>query len=104
MSALLVAGHFLLPFFALLSRELKRRPTALAAVGAWLLVMHFVDVYWIVLPALHPAGARPHWLDAAAVAGIGGAAAAFGIWRARGASIVASGAPEYARSLEFFTA
>ena len=103
-SALLVAGHFLLPFFALLSRELKRRPTALAAVGAWLLVMHFVDVYWIVLPALHPAGARPHWLDAAAVAGIGGAAAAFGIWRARGASIVASGAPEYARSLEFFTA
>ncbi len=102
-SGLLVAGHFLLPFFALLSRELKRRPAALAAVGAWLLVMHFVDVYWIVLPALHPAGARPHWLDAAAVVGIAGAAAAFGLWRARGASIVASGDPAYRRSLEFFT-
>src|SRR5690606_3606386 len=31
-SGLLVAGHFLLPFFALLSRELKRRPAALATV------------------------------------------------------------------------
>jgi len=102
-SGLLVAGHFLLPFFALLSRELKRRPAALATVGAWLLAMHFVDVYWVVLPALHPAGARPHWLDAAAVVGVGGAAAAFGLWRARGASIVASGDPAYRRSLEFFT-
>jgi len=102
-SGLIVVGHFLLPFFALLSRELKRRPAALAAVGAWLLVMHFVDVYWIVLPVPHPAGTRPHWLDAAAVVGIAGAAAAFGLWRARGASIVASGDPTYRRSLEFFT-
>ncbi|HEX7089451.1 MAG TPA: hypothetical protein VF192_04905 [Longimicrobiales bacterium] len=102
-SALLVAGHFLAPFFALLSRELKRRPAALAAAGAWLLAMHYVDVYWIVMPALHPAGIRPHWLDAAALAGLAGSTAAFAFRRARGAPAVARGDPEYRRSLGFST-
>src|SRR5205823_12354798 len=32
---LLVFGHFLVPFFVLLSRDLKLRPKALSVVAAW---------------------------------------------------------------------
>lgn len=104
LSALLVAGHFLIPFFALLSRELKRRPAPFAAVAAWILVMHFVDVYWLVMPALHPEGVRPHWLDAAALVGVGGSVVAVGLWRARGTAMIAWADPGYRRSLDFHTA
>jgi hypothetical protein len=48
-----------------------------------LLLAHLIDSYWLVLPALHPGGVRPSWLDLAAlltVVGFGTAAAA---WRVR---------------------
>lgn len=49
--AVLVVGHFAVPLLVLLSRPLKRSPGTLAVVGAWLLVMHAVDMAWIVLGA-----------------------------------------------------
>ena len=44
----------------------------LALGGAWLLAMHFVDLYWQVMPTLHPEGVRPSALDVAAFLAIGG--------------------------------
>jgi hypothetical protein len=64
---LLMIGHFALPFLLLLPKALKFRGDYLAVVAAWLLLMHYVDLYWIVMPALHPAGIAPHWLDLAAM-------------------------------------
>src|SRR5260370_4434 len=65
-------GHFILPFFFLLSRELKRNRRALAWVAAWILVFHYLDLYWVVMPVLHAAGPRPHWRSIAAFLGIAG--------------------------------
>ena len=45
MGILILLGHFLVPFFLLLSRDLKRSPPALAALSAWMLVIHYIDVY-----------------------------------------------------------
>lgn len=59
---LLVIGHFVLPFLALLSRSLKRSPALLALVGGWLLLMNAADVAWLVLPSL---GEHVHVLDVA---------------------------------------
>ncbi|HEX7051827.1 MAG TPA: hypothetical protein VF188_16595 [Longimicrobiales bacterium] len=101
--ALLVVGHFFIPFFALLSRPLKRRPAALAAISAWLLAMHYVDAYWLVLPALHPSALRPHWIDAAAFIGIGGAVVAYGTRLLAAAPLLPRGDPRLERSLRFTT-
>ncbi len=49
-SILLVLGHFCFPFFCLLSRWTKRRLGLLAMFSVWMLVMHFVDLYWLVIP------------------------------------------------------
>jgi hypothetical protein len=60
-TGLLVIGMFVGPFFALLGRRLKRRSGALAAIGAWVFAMHYVDVYWMVLPAHAGPRVWPPW-------------------------------------------
>jgi hypothetical protein len=102
-AALLIFGHFGVTFFALLSWRLKRRLWSLAAVSAWVLVMHFIDVYWLAMPALHREGVVPHWLDLAALFGIGGVVVAYGVWRFRGREVAPVGDPRYPKSLEFYT-
>ncbi len=47
---LLLFGHFLIPFAGLLSRHVKRRKVALAGWSIWLLLMHWVDLFWLVRP------------------------------------------------------
>lgn len=71
--ALLILGHFVFPFLFLISREVKRRLRLLLVGAAWLLFVHFVDVYWLVLPAASPSHFSLHWLDVAALLAVGGA-------------------------------
>lgn len=67
-SLLLVAGHFVIPFVLLLSRHGKRSMTVLAFAAALLLVMHYVDVYWMVMPTLDKTDTHPSLWDLAGVA------------------------------------
>jgi len=62
----LVVLHFALPFLLLLGRATKKHPKALASVSVWLLLVHAIDVHYLVLPVLH-AGWVWHWLDIAAL-------------------------------------
>jgi hypothetical protein len=68
---LLLVCHFVLPFLMLLSRDLKRNARLLAWVAGGIFVMRVVDLYWLVGPELHK-GFPIHWLDLAALLGIGG--------------------------------
>jgi hypothetical protein len=78
-SIVLALGHFVVPFFFLLPRAIKRSDGALAAVSIWLLVMHLLDLYWLVMPSLYPDGMVPSLLDAMAAIGCCGVfLAAFG--------------------------
>ncbi|MFO0584589.1 MAG: hypothetical protein U0229_20150 [Anaeromyxobacter sp.] len=86
--AFLAVFHFLVPFFLLLSRDRKRDPVRLARVAVWLLVVQWVDVYWLVMPHLDAAGPKFTLWDLAAWVGVGGAAAAFLILRMRGSASV----------------
>jgi hypothetical protein len=64
--------HFAVPFAVLLQKKIKRTGSKLAIVALWMLLMRFVDLYWLVAPSLHPQSALPSWLDFTAVIGIGG--------------------------------
>jgi hypothetical protein len=48
---LLVVGHFALPFALLLSRDLKRNFKLLSSIAIFILLMRFVDLYWLITPA-----------------------------------------------------
>ncbi len=63
--------HFFVPLFLLLSRELKRRASALPKVAAWMLFMRCVDIFWTVRPDF-TSSAWPTIWDFAAVIGLGG--------------------------------
>ncbi len=71
-SALVFLGQFALPFILLLSRDIKRRPAQLIKVALWILAIRWVDLYWNIAPAFHPERPLPHWLDLAALVGVGG--------------------------------
>ncbi|MGE0528642.1 MAG: molybdopterin oxidoreductase [Bdellovibrionales bacterium] len=51
-SIFLLLFKFVVPFFALLSRSAKRNSTQLAAVSVLILIMQYVDLYWLVYPNL----------------------------------------------------
>ncbi len=101
MSVLLMAGHFAAPFFYLMGRTVKRKGWTLALGGAWLLAMHFVDLYWQVMPTLHPEGVRPSVLDAAAFLAVGGCFVAAVGWLMRRQALVPLRDPKLAESLAF---
>ncbi|MFP5304990.1 MAG: hypothetical protein ACLGI7_04090, partial [Gammaproteobacteria bacterium] len=68
----LVLPGFFLPLFVLLFRGVKQAPTALRAIAAGLLVLHALQVAWLVLPSLPQArdGLGALWIAPLAAAGI----------------------------------
>ena len=100
-SVLLMVGHFAAPFFFLMGRAVKRRGSTLAFGGVWLLTMHFIDLYWQVMPTLHAEGVRVSVLDVAAFVAIGGAFVAATSWLMRRQALVPLRDPRLAESLAF---
>ncbi len=50
LSMVLIFFHWLLPFLGTMSRHVRRSPKLVAGWGAYILLMHFVDIYWIIMP------------------------------------------------------
>ena len=100
-STALVVGHFFVPFLLLLQRPFKRDARTLALIGAWILVVHWIDVQWLVVPYVRPSGAPVHWVDLGAFLFVAGVSVAFGAWRFAAASPVPLKDPALAASLEF---
>jgi len=73
--------HFFLPFFLLLFRGVKKNVAFLSGIAGAVLVMHLVNVFWLVVPSFYPTGIHLSWLDFAAPLGIGGLWLAFFAFR-----------------------
>ncbi len=46
----LIFFHWMLPFAGLMSRHIRRNPKLVFAWAIYLLVVHFIDIYWIIMP------------------------------------------------------
>jgi hypothetical protein len=81
----LVVFHFALPFTLLLSRDLKRTANRLILVAVGILAMRALDLFFLITPEFAASGSNVHmgmeeqetrlfvhWLDVAALVGIGG--------------------------------
>ncbi len=53
-SIFIVIGHFIGPFVLLLSQPRKKNPVVISLVSLWILFMHVVDIYWIIIPERGP--------------------------------------------------
>lgn len=55
-SLILVIGHFAIPFVFFMSRWMKRNPKTLFFWAVYLLVMNWIDIFWLVMPNAHVEG------------------------------------------------
>jgi len=68
----IVLGHFLVPFLILLRIDGKLTAKVMIPVIIWVLLMHYVDMYFNVMPELHPNGPEPALADLGALLLMGG--------------------------------
>ena len=95
----LAVGHFLVPFALLMSRWVKRKPALLTTIAVWMLLIHYWDIYWMVMPNLHHLGVQFHWLDLACLMGVMGVFLTLFVRRLIGHALVPVGDPRLAESL-----
>ena len=104
LALVLVIFHFTLPFLLLLSRDLKRNARLLGLVAGGLLIVRLADLYWFIAPDAgvhgHAAGLAVHWLDIAALFGIGGLWLSAFARELKGRPLVPVGEPEIRELLD----
>jgi len=102
LSWFLLFGHFVIPFFGLLSRWVKRNRKALAFWCIWQLVMIYVDMYWLVMPTLPNATEVPFALiDLTCWIGVLALFIAGVAYRAKSLDLIATNDPRLPKSLAF---
>lgn len=68
----LAIGHFGIPFILFMSRYAKRNLKFHASVSVFLIFMHIVDLYWIIMPNINKSGIHVSVIDIAPFLAIGG--------------------------------
>jgi hypothetical protein len=91
--------HFAIPFWLLLSRNVKRNMRGLVFGSVLLLAVQALEMYWNVLPNFGPFA--PHWVDLACLLGVGGVYLAVVFHRMENFPLVPVGDPRLARALHF---
>jgi hypothetical protein len=71
LSMLLVIGRFFIAFGVLLLQSIKKEPRRLCIVAGWIVCMQMLDMYIIVLPALHGTGVHVSIWDVVSLIAIG---------------------------------
>jgi len=90
--------HFFVPFFLLLSRDIKRSTSLLPKVALWMIFMRFVDLFWMTRPEF-TASAFPGWLDFAAPLALGGLWLFFFSWQLQKMPLLPLGDPKLAEAI-----
>ncbi len=97
---LLALGHFFLPFWFLMSRWVKRNRTGLAIGATWMLFIHYMDIYYYVMPTLHH-HLHLSWMDLTAVVGMGGIFLAMVFKRFQSTPLVAHKDPQLVAAMNY---
>ena len=91
--------HFFVPFFLLLSRDLKRNAKLLPKVALWLIFMRLVDLFWMTRPEF-TANAAPTWLDLVLPLALGGLWLGFFAYHLKQQPLLPLGDPNLEEALE----
>jgi hypothetical protein len=99
-AVIVAAVGFLLPWYLLLFRPLKRNRRTLAAIAGLLVCMQLVNVFWMVEPPFEPGGPFVDWLDILAVVGVGGLWVAVFTWQLSARPLLPANDPRLGPALE----
>ena len=76
-SMIVLFGHFVFPFIGLMTRGSKRTLGWVGFMAVWMILMHYVEIYWLVYPTYSEHGASFSWLEPVTFLGVGGIV----VWR-----------------------
>lgn len=96
----IVILHFAAPFLFLLSRGLKRDPRKLVIVALLILVMRFIDLLWMLVPAFTKETFHLSWMDLVAPIAVGGVWLAYFTSQLSKRSLIPVNDPQYESVLE----
>jgi len=99
LSALLILGHFALPFVLLLNRDLKRSHMV-ALVAIFVIGMRFVDLFWLMGPRDGHTAPALSWINFVTPVALGGIWIAVFLWQLGSRPLLPLGEPELAEVLE----
>lgn len=99
-SIALVFGHFFIPFIGLMSRHIKRTNTLLMFWALWLLVFHWIDLWWLIMPEMS-VNLRIGFVELGCLVGLGGLFVATAVWVGSLHALVPQQDPRTAESLAF---
>jgi len=99
-SLLILFGHFVVPFLALITRAAKRNVRVLTAMGIWILAMHWIDIFWLVVPNFSHTLSFS-WMDLTLTVGIGGIVLWYFWRRVHSEPLLPVGDPKLQASVEF---
>jgi hypothetical protein len=102
---IIVILDFVIPFFLLLMRAVKRNCRRLAATAGLLLAMQLLSVYYEITPSFTAAAAStqshvlPHWMDFVMPVGLGGIWLSYFQWQLRAKPLIVAGDPQRAAAV-----
>ncbi len=100
-SILFILIHFLIPFFALVSQPAKTNPKRLKFMSVWLVIAHFLDLYFIIMPTFSPNGVVFGWIEMGFFILSIGIVLLFFAVKSKGVNLVPIGDPKLKRGLDF---
>ena len=98
LAIVLLLGHLLIPFAGIMSRHVKSNSRAMIFWTSWLLIMHYLDLYWIVIPTSQPTLAIS-FVELGTAAALISIYLLSAIWIARRTNLFAVGDPRMPDSL-----
>ena len=96
---IVVIFHFFVPFFLLLSQDLKRRSQIISKIALWLILMRLVDLFWMTRPEF-TSSAVPSWLDLVLPIALGGLWLGFFAFNLKQCPLLPLGDPKLEEAIE----
>jgi len=98
-AVIVLVFHFFVPFFLLLSQDVKRNSKVLPRIAIWLIFMRLVDLFWMTRPEF-TSRAMPTWLDIVLPLALGGLWLGFFAFNLKQCPLLPLGDPELAEAIE----
>jgi hypothetical protein len=98
-AVIVVVFHFFIPFFLLLSQDVKRNAKVLPKIAMWLIFMRLVDLFWMTRPEF-TSRAAPTWLDLVLPIALGGLWLGFFAFNLKQQPLLPIGDPKLEEAIE----
>ncbi|MFH1197331.1 MAG: quinol:cytochrome C oxidoreductase [bacterium] len=100
-TVLLILVKFLVPYAGLVSQPSKMNPKRLMSMSLVILVAHFADLYWLIMPTYSKSGIVFGWMELGFIILAFGVVISVFVFKAKKENLVAIGDPKLKRGLDW---